>query len=99
MDVVHEDTIKLDSAGRINLKRERGVFVKKTHPNVAVDDEADAKQAIEKWRRRARGNEGGGGEWDEARGEQTLECPVVRPVRLLRRREGRRIVHSALVDR
>jgi hypothetical protein len=58
-------------------------IVKKTHPDVAVDDEADAEQAIEEWRGRARGNEGGGSERDEARGEQTLESPVVRPVRLL----------------
>jgi len=66
---------------------------------MAVDDEADAEQAIKEWRGRAGGHKGGGGEWDEARGEQTLESPVVRPVRPFRRRESRRVVHRALVDR
>ena len=48
---------------------------------MAVDDEADAEQAIEERRGRAGGHEGGGGKGDEARGEQTLERPVVGPVR------------------
>ena len=66
---------------------------------MAVDDEADAEQAIEERRGRAGGHEGRGGEGHETRGEQTLERPVVRPVRPFRRREGRRVVHGALVDR
>ena len=66
---------------------------------MAVDDEADAEQAIEERRGRAGGHEGGGGEGDEARGEQTLERPVIGPVRPFRGREGRRVVHGALVDR
>ena len=47
---------------------------------MAVDDEADAEQAIKEWGERARGNEGGSGERDEAGGKQTLESPVVRSV-------------------
>jgi hypothetical protein len=69
MNVVHQDSVKLDSPGGINTKIERGGFVKKTHPT-AVDDEAYAEQAIEEWRGRAGGHEGGGGEWDEARGSR-----------------------------
>ena len=61
-------------------KSKRGSY-KKTHPDVAVDDEADAEQAIEERRGRAGGHEGGGGEREEARGEQTLERPVIGPVR------------------
>ena len=48
---------------------------------MAVDDETDAEQAVEERRGRAGGHEGGGGKGDEARGEQTLEHPVVRSVR------------------
>jgi hypothetical protein len=49
-------------------------------PDVAVDDEAEAEQAIEERGGRARGHEGGAGERDEAGGKQTLESPVVRSV-------------------
>ncbi len=66
---------------------------------MAVDDEADAKEAIEERCGRAGGREGRAGERDEACGEKTLESPVVRPVRLVCRRESRRFVHGALVDR
>ena len=66
---------------------------------MAVNDEADAEQTIEERRGRAGGHEGGGGEGDEARGHKTLERPVVGPVRPRRRRERRRVVHRALVDR
>ncbi len=47
---------------------------------MAVDDEADAKQAVEERRGRAGGHEGRAGERNEACGEKTLESPVVRPV-------------------
>ena len=66
---------------------------------MAVDDEAEAEQAINERGGRARGHEGGAGERDEAGGKQTLESPVVRPVRPVRRGESRRFVHGALVDR
>ena len=33
---------------------------------------------------------------DKGRGEQTLERPWVRPIRLYRTQEGRRVVHGAL---
>jgi hypothetical protein len=60
---------------------------------MAVDDEVDVEQAIiEEWRGRAGGHEGAGGEWDEVRGKQTLNCPVVRIVRPFLRREGHRVV-------
>ena len=72
---------------------------KKTHPDMAVDDEADAEQAINERGGRARGHEGGAGEWDEAGGKQTLEGPVVRSVRLVRRGKCGRFVHGALVYR
>ena len=71
----------------------------RTHPDVAVDDEADAEQAVEEWRGRAGRDECGCCERDEPRGEKALEGPVVRPGRPLRRREGRRVVHGTLVDR
>jgi hypothetical protein len=70
-----------------------------THPDVAVNDEADAEQAVEERRGRAGCHERCGRERDQAGGEQSLEGPVVRPGRLFRRREGRRVVHGALVDR
>src|SRR5260370_33425351 len=66
---------------------------------MAGDDEADAKEAIEERCGRAGGREGRAGERDEACGEKTLESPVVRPVRLVCRRERRRFVHGGLVDR
>ena len=47
---------------------------------MAVDDEADAEQAIKERGERARGHEGSAGERDEAGGKKTLECPVVRTV-------------------
>lgn len=47
---------------------------------MAVDDKADAEQAIKEWCERAGGHEGGAGERDEAGGKQTLESPVVRSV-------------------
>ena len=62
-----------------------------------MNDEADAEQANEESYGRAGGHEGGGGEGDDARGEQKPERPMVRPVRPFRRREGRRVVHGALV--
>lgn len=46
---------------------------KKTQSNIAVDDEADIERAIKGRRGRAGGHEGDGGNWDGARGEQTLE--------------------------
>lgn len=83
----------------MNDKTKRGSVVRKTHPDVTVDDEADAEQAIEERGERARGREGGAGERDEAGGEQTLESPVVRSVRPVRGGESRRFVRGALVDR
>jgi len=47
---------------------------------MAVDDEADAEQAIKERGGRAGGHEGGASEWDEASGKQTLKSPVVRSV-------------------
>jgi len=49
-------------------------------PDMAVDDEAEAEQAIKERGGRARSHEGGAGERDEAGGKQTLESPVVRSV-------------------
>jgi hypothetical protein len=66
---------------------------------MAVDDEAEAEQAIEERGGRARGHEGGAGERDEAGGKQALESPVVRSVCPVRRGESRRFVRGALVDR
>ncbi len=66
---------------------------------MAVNDEADAEQAIKERRGRARGHEGSARERDEACGKQTLESPVVGTVRSIRRREGCRVIHGALVDR
>lgn len=59
-----------------------------------MDDEAYAEQAIEEWRGRAGGQEEAA---DEAR-KQT-QSPAVKPMRVFRRREGRRVVHGVLVDR
>ena len=39
------------------------------HPDMAVDDEADAKQAIKERGGRARGHGGGAGERDETSGK------------------------------
>ena len=47
---------------------------------MAVDDEAEAEQAIEERGGRARCHEGGTRERDETGGKQTLESPVVRTV-------------------
>ena len=66
---------------------------------MAVDDKAEAEQAIKERGGRARGHEGGARERDKTGGKQTLESPVMRSVRLVRRGESRRIVHGALVDR
>ena len=53
---------------------------KKMHPDIAVDDGADAEWAIKEGGGRARGHGGGAGERDETGGKQTLESPVVRSV-------------------
>ncbi len=66
---------------------------------MAVNDEADAEEAIKERGEGARGHEGGAGERDEAGGKETLESPVVRSVRLVSRGESRRFVHGTLVDR
>ena len=79
--------------------RARGGKGRKTHANVAVYEEADAEEPIDEGCGGAGRDEGGCGERDEACGEETLERPVVRAVRPGGRREGRRVVHRALVDR
>ena len=64
-----------------------------------LNDEADAEQAIEESHGRAGGHEGGGGEGDEARGDQMPERPIVSLVRPFRRWEGLRVVHGVPLGR
>ena len=66
---------------------------------MAVDDERDAEQAVERGVIRPAGDERGDRERDEGRGEQALEGPVVRPVRAVRRWERRRVVQAATENR
>ena len=53
-----------------------------TYANVTVHDQAHAEEAIEDGVVRAARDERGDSERDETGGEDTLECPVVRAVRL-----------------
>jgi len=64
---------------------------------VAVDDQADAEQAVEEGRGRAGRDERGCGEWDEAGGEEALEGPVVRAVGLGHLDGGGKVVGSFAV--
>ena len=79
MNVIHQNTVKLNPPGGISeiKKQNKRVCCKKTHPDVAVDDEAEAEQTIKERGGRARGHEGSASERDEAGGKQTLESPVV----------------------
>ena len=69
-----------------------------TYANVTVHDQADAEEAIEDGVVRAARDERGDGEGDETGGEDALECPVVRAVRLGGRRERSGVVHGSPVD-
>ena len=53
-----------------------------TYADVTVHHQAHAEDAVEDGVVCAARNEGGDGEGDEASGEDALECPVVRAVRL-----------------
>ena len=53
-----------------------------TYANVTVHDQAYAEEAIENGVVGAARDERGDGEGDEAGGEDTLECPMVRAMRL-----------------
>ena len=61
MKVIHLDSARLVSPGRVNGQVKEGKC-KKTHPDMATDDEADAEQAIEEQRGRAGGHKGNGSE-------------------------------------
>jgi hypothetical protein len=70
-----------------------------THANVAVHDEADAEEGVEGRVRRRANHERGGSRREERGGQETLEGPVVAPVRLVRGWERQRIVHRVAYDR
>ena len=73
-------------------------YCKKMHPRyMAVDDKADVEHAIEKWRERSGGHEGGSGEARLRREDATRSGGGTREP--FSRAEGRRVVHGALIDR
>lgn len=49
----------------------------RTYADVRMNDQADAKKAVEDWVSATAGHKCGDGERDEASGEQTLKGPVI----------------------
>ena len=104
MDIVNQDGVKLQqessSALRFDDEGEKPWCSeeRRAYPDVTVHDQTDAQNAIQDRVVGPAGDESSSGEGHEAGGQKAFKGPVVGPVRLGRRREGGRVVHSALVD-
>ena len=94
--------VEVIHAARVELGEVRSAhtnfawYLRETHPDVRVNDERQAEEAVDD---ATVDDEGAGGERDESRREQTLERPVVGAVNARWRREFDRVVHRADVDR
>ena len=70
-----------------------------TYANVTVHDQRDTQDTVKDGVGRTTGNKCSGSYRKERGSEEPLECPMVRSLAPVRRRESRRIVHSPFVDR